>query len=150
MAGTRCQPATPVDASGLAYLAVQILAALFVDDMQMRQVAGPATRIDLTGVQFSGAAPQPVPFTWTPHLCVVISCPPGHQGFSALTVEFELNGEQVARNVQPLQIEPGRFGRQLVRPEITFEGYDTVYAHCQIDAGPKLTVPYTLLPPSPE
>ena len=127
---------------------MQILAALFVDDMQMRQVAGPATRIDLTGVQFSGAAPQTLPFTWAPHLCVLIYCPQDHEAFSALTVEFELHGEQVARNVQPLQIEPGRFGRQLVRPEITFEGYDTVFAHCQIDGGPRLSVPYTLLPPT--
>ena len=125
---------------------MQILAALFVDDMQMREVPGPATRIDLTGVQFSGPTPAPLPFTWAPHLCVLIYCPPDHQAFSALTVEFELNGEQVARNVQPLQIEPGRFGRQLVRPEITFEGFDTVYARCQIDGGPPVTVPYTLLP----
>lgn len=135
-------------AAQLASPIVQILAALFVDDMQMRQVAGPATRIDLTGVQFSGPAPEPVPYTWTPHLCVLIYCPVDHRAMSALTVEFELNGEQVARNVQPLQIEPGRFGRQLVRPEITFEGYDTVYAHCQIDGGAKVSVPFTLLPPA--
>lgn len=126
---------------------MQILAALFIDDLQMRQVPGPSTRIDLTGVQFSGPAPEPVPFTWTPHLCVLVHCPPGQQGFSALTVEFEVGGEQVARNVQPLQIEPGKFGRQLVRPEITFEGYDTVLAHCSIDGGPVVSVPYTLLPP---
>ncbi len=126
---------------------MDILAALFVDDMQMRQVAGPATRIDLTGVQFSGPAPEPLPYTWTPHLCVLIHCPADHRALSALTVEFEVNGEQVARNVQPLQIEPGRFGRQLVRPEITFEGYDTVIARCRIDAGPVVSVPFTLMPP---
>jgi len=126
---------------------VHILAALFVDDMQMRQVPGPATRIDLTGIQFSGPASGPLPYLWTPHLCVLIHCPAEHQAMSVLAVEFELNGEQVARNVQPLQIEPGRFGRQLVRPEITFEGYDTVWARCQIDAGPVVSVPYTLLPP---
>ncbi len=111
----------------------------------MRQVDGPATRIDLTGVQFSGVAGGPLPYTWAPHLCVLIACPLDHQGFSALTVEFELAGQQVARNVQPLQIEPGRFGRQLVRPEITFDGYDTVYANCRIDNGPTVRVPYTLL-----
>ncbi|MCC6436568.1 MAG: hypothetical protein IT196_16145 [Acidimicrobiales bacterium] len=126
---------------------MQILAALFIDDMAMRQVPGPATRIDLTGVQFSGPAPEPLPFTWTPHLCVLIHCPPDHKAFSALTVEFELDGEQVARNVQPLQIEPGRFGRQLVRPEITFETLGTVYAHCSIDGGAPVSVPYTMLPP---
>ena len=127
---------------------MQILAALFVDDMQMRQVPGPATRIDLTGVQFSAAAPEPLPYTWTPHLCVLIHCPADHRAMSALTVEFDLDGEQVARNVQPLQIEPGRFGRQLVRPEITFERYGTVFARCRIDAGPVVSVPFTLLPPA--
>jgi hypothetical protein len=113
----------------------------------MRQVAGPATRIDLLGVQFSGPAPQPLPFTWTPHLCLLVACPPDHQGFAALTVEFDLNGETVARNVQPLQVEPGRFTRQFVRPEITFTGFDTVYARCQVDTGPVTSVPYTLLAP---
>jgi hypothetical protein len=126
---------------------VHILAALFIDDMDMRQVPGPATRIDLRGIQFSGPAPEPVPFTWTPHLCVLVHCPADQQGFSSLTVTFTIDGEEVARNAQPLQIEPGRFGRQLVRPEITFEDYTTVLAHCRIDAGPDVTVPYTMLPP---
>jgi hypothetical protein len=127
---------------------VQILAALFIDDMDMRSVPGPSTRIDLLGIQFSAPAPQPVPYTWAAHLCVIVYCPPDQQGFSALTVEFTMDGEQVARNVQPLQIEPGRFGRQLVRPEISFTDYSTVEAHCQIDAGPTVVVPFTLLPPA--
>lgn len=126
---------------------MEILAALYIDDMQMRQVEGGAARIDLLGIQFSGAAPQPVPYTWTPHLVVLIRCAPDHAGTAALEVTFHLGGEQVARNVQPLQIEPGKFGRQLVRPEITFEDYGTVEARCRIDQGPILTVPYTLLPP---
>ncbi|MEZ5233963.1 MAG: hypothetical protein R2749_14835 [Acidimicrobiales bacterium] len=126
---------------------MQILAALFIDDMDMRQVPGPATRIDLTGIQFSGPAPAPMPYTWTPHLCVIVHCPPDQNGFSALTVEFDLDGEQVARNVQPLQIEPGKFGRQLVRPEITFERPGTVYAHCSIDGGAPVSVPFTMLAP---
>ncbi len=126
---------------------MQILAALFIDDVNMRQVAGPATRIDLLGVQFSAAAPAPVPYTWAAHLCVLVSCPKDHKGFSALTVEFKRGDELVARNVQPLQIEPGRFGRQLVRPEIVFEDYSTIEAHCQIDGGPVVVVPFTLLPP---
>ena len=95
----------------------------------------------------SAPAPQPVPYTWAAHLCVIVHCPSDHQGFSALTVEFKMRGEEVARNVQPLQIEPGRFGRQLVRPEITFTDYDTVEAHCRIDNGPVVVVPFTLLPP---
>ena len=39
--------------------AMQIVAALFVESFNMRQVEGPATRIDLTGVFFSMAAPGP-------------------------------------------------------------------------------------------
>lgn len=126
---------------------MHILAALFLDDVQMRQAPGPSTRIDLLGVQFSAAAPQPLPYVWAAHLVVLVHCPADHQGFSALTVEFLRDGVEVARNVQPLQIEPGRFGRQLVRPEITFETFGTIEAHCRIDAGPTTVVPFTLLPP---
>ena len=38
---------------------MQILAALFIDGIELRQVPGPSTRIDLTGVHFSMAAPSP-------------------------------------------------------------------------------------------
>ena len=127
---------------------MQIMAALFVDDIQMHQVAGPATRIDLTGVQFSAAAPGPLPYTWTPHLVVLVACPMDHKGLAALEITFHLDGTEVARNVQALQIEPGRFGRQLVRPEITFEQPGRVEAHCRIDLGPITVVPWNLLPPA--
>ena len=40
---------------------------LFVESFQMRQVDGPSTRIDLTGVFFSVAAPSPPPVTLEPH-----------------------------------------------------------------------------------
>jgi len=125
------------------------MAALFIDDMDMRQVAGPSTRIDLTGVQFSGLAAGPLPYLWAPHLLVIVAAPPDHSGMAVLEVVFRFRGsaDEAARNAQPLQIEPGRFGRQLVRPEITFEGYDTVEAHCRIDQGPVTVVPYTLLAP---
>lgn len=127
---------------------MQIIAAVFIDDIQLRQVAGPATRIDLTGVQFSAAAPQAVPLTWAPHLCVLVHCPADHSGQGALEVVFRRDGEQVARNVQPLEVEPGKFNYRLVRGEIEFEEYGTVEAHCRIDMGPTTVVPYTLLPPA--
>ena len=126
---------------------MEIVAALFIDDMAMRQVPGGASRIDLTGIQFSGAAPQAVPYTWAPHLVVLVRCPPDGSPVAALEVSFHIGEDEVARNVQPLQIQPGKFGRQLVRPEITFEDYTTVEARCRIDLGPVVTVPYTLLPP---
>ena len=127
---------------------MQIIAAVFIDDIQLRQVAGPATRIDLTGIQFSAAAPQAVPLTWAPHLCVLVHCPADHSGQGALEVVFRRDGEQVARNVQPLEVEPGKFNYRLVRGEIEFEEYGTVEAHCRIDMGPTTVVPYTLLPPA--
>ena len=45
---------------------MQIVAALFVEEFEMRQAPGPSTRIDLTGVMFSMAAPEPAPLTITP------------------------------------------------------------------------------------
>lgn len=126
---------------------MQIVAALYIDDITMRQVPGPATRIDLVGVQFSAAAPQPAPFTWAVHMAVLISCAPDEAGTGALEVVFERDGEQIARNVQPLQVEPGKFSRQLIRPEVQLDDYGRIDAHVRIDMGPIVTVPFTVLPP---
>src|SRR6266540_4930962 len=73
---------------------MRIIAALFIEDIQLRQVPGPATRIDLTGVQFSAAAPEPVPLTLAPHLVVLVYCPPDEEGFGALEVVYMRDGEQ--------------------------------------------------------
>ena len=54
--------------------------ALFVENFNMREAAGPSTRIDLTGVFFSMAAPSPAPVTIEPHLVALISCPPDETG----------------------------------------------------------------------
>jgi hypothetical protein len=126
---------------------MDIVAALFIEGIDMRQAPGPSTRIDLTGIHFSAAAPSPPPVTVTPHLVVIVRCAPGERGMGALEVVFELDGEPLARNVSPVQIEPGKFSRQLVQPELTFPDYGTVEARCRIDLGPVTTVPYTLLPP---
>ncbi len=126
---------------------MDIVSALFIDDVAMRQAPGPSTRIDLIGVQFSAAAPQPVPLTWAPHLCVIVRCAPDEAGTGALEVVYRRAGEQIARNVSVLQVEPGKFSQQLVRGEIDFEDYGTVEAHCRIDLGHVTVVPYTLLPP---
>lgn len=130
---------------------MHIIAAVFIDEIDVRQVAGPATRIDLTGVQFSAAAPEPVPLTWAPHLVVLVHEPDDGQGEGVLEVVYRRGDEQIARNVQPLQVEPGKFSYRLVRGEIDFDEYGTVHAHCRIGTdGPVMTVPYTLLPPAPE
>jgi hypothetical protein len=126
---------------------MQIVSALFIDEINLRQVPGPSTRIDLSGVQFSAPASSPVPVTISPHLVVIVYCPPGARGSAALEVTYRRGEEQIARNVQPLSIDPGKFNYRLVRAELTFDDYGTIEAHCRIDYGPATLVPYTLLPP---
>jgi len=127
---------------------VQILAALFVESIDQRMVPGPATRIDLGGVMFSVAAPSPPPVTLSPHLVVIVACGAEESGTDVLEVVFRDGaGEQVARNVQPLQVEPGKFGRQLVRGELTYTELGTIHAHCRTSKGEPVVVPLTLLPP---
>jgi hypothetical protein len=126
---------------------MEIVAALFIDTIELRQVAGPSTRIDLGGVQFSAPAPSPFPVTISPHLVVMVRCPLDAKPTAALEVTFHRDGEQIARNVQPLSIEPGKFNYRLVRAELAFDEPGTVEAHCRVDLGPATVVPYTVLPP---
>ncbi len=137
---------------------MEIIAALFMDDIELRSVPGPSTRIDLGGIQFSAPAPAPVPVTVAPHLVVLVWNPPSGNEFGALEVTFDhyeadsgdadgADREPLARNVQPLQIEPGKFNYRLVRADLEFDDYRTVLASCRIDGGPAHVVPYTLLPP---
>ena len=131
---------------------MEIIAALFMDDIELRSVPGPSTRIDLAGIQFSAPAPSPVPVTVAPHLVVLVWNPPDGKELGALEVVFTAEGgdpgaEPLARNVQPLQIEPGKFNYRLVRAELQFEEYGPVLASCSIDGGRAQLVPYTLLPP---
>lgn len=127
---------------------MDIVAALFIEGMEFRQVPGPSTRIDLRGVMFSLPAPGPLPVTITPHLLVLLRCAPDEAGVGTLEVTFvDAKGEEVARNVQPLNVEPGKFGRQLVRGELTYTDYGTIEAHVRLLDGPSVVVPLTLLPP---
>ena len=41
-------------------------------------------------------------------------------------------GEQVARNVSPFQVEPGKFTYRLVRGELEFQPLGTIEAHCRL------------------
>lgn len=131
---------------------MEIIAALFMDDIELRSVPGPSTRIDLGGIQFSAPAPSPVPVTIAPHLVVIVWCPIGAKNVAALQVEFRMEGaaddsEPMARNVQALEIEPGKFNYRLVRADLAMDEYGTVVAQCRLDQGPVRRVPYTLLPP---
>ena len=134
---------------------MQIVSALFVENFELRQAPGPSTRIDMTGVMFSQASPSPAPVTITPHLVGLIFCPVDGSGSGVFEVIFRRGldsdggdgSEQVARNVSPFTVEPGKFTYRLVRGELEFEEYGTLFAHCRIDRGPWIVVPFTLLPP---
>jgi hypothetical protein len=130
---------------------MDIVAALFVEAIDLRTAfEGGPTLIDLQGVHFSAAPPAPPPVTVAPHLVVLVRCAPGEPGNGGLEVIFRRDGAQVARNVQPLQVEPGRFTYRLVRAEVDFADYGTVEAHCRIGTGHETIVPYTLVPgPAP-
>lgn len=126
---------------------MQILAGLFIDTIDLRPVEGPSTRIDLGGIKFSQAAPGPFPVTLEPHLIVLVHNPPDGKPDAALEVTYWRGEEQLARNVQPLQVEPGKFNYRLVRAELTFDEPGTVEARCRIDLGDPMVVPLTILPP---
>lgn len=130
---------------------MQIVAALFVENFEIRQAPGPSTRIDLTGAMFSMAAPSPAPVTISPHLVALIYCEPDASGSGVFEVIFRRglgeDAEQVARNVSPFTVEPGKFTYRLVRGELEFPDYDQIFAHCRVDHSPWHVVPFTLLPP---
>jgi hypothetical protein len=146
---------------------MDIVAALFVEGIDLRTAfEGGPTLIDISGVHFSAPAPAPPPVTVTPHLVVIVRCPPGAPTEGVLEVTFHRSGgadgngnadgnadgdgERIARNVQPLQVEPGRFTYRLVRAELDLPDYGTVEARCRIGTGPATVVPYTLVPaPAP-
>jgi hypothetical protein len=129
---------------------VQILAAVYIDTIDIRSVPGPSTRIDLGGIKFSEAAPGPFPVTVEPHLVVIVRCPTDGTPNAVLETTYWRDDEQVARNVQPVQVEPGKFGYRLVRAELTFDEPGTVEARVRIDQGDPVAVPFTLLPPVDE
>jgi hypothetical protein len=129
---------------------MDIVSALFTEEINLRPVPGPSTRIDLTGIMFSLPAPKEPPVTITPHLIILIRCRPDEEGQGILEVTFrDEAGEQVARNVSPFNVEPGKFTYRLVRGELTYEAYGTIEAQCRlVPDGPVTAVPLTLLPPA--
>jgi hypothetical protein len=128
---------------------MDIVSALFAEDLNLRPVPGPSTRIDLNGIMFSLPAPSQPPVTITPHLIVLIRCRPAEDGQGILEVTFrDEAGDQVARNVSPFTVDPGKFTYRLVRGELEYQRYGTIEAHCRLmPDGPATVVPLTLLPP---
>jgi hypothetical protein len=126
---------------------MEIVAALFVEMIDFRQVAGPSTRIDITGAFFSTAV-DAYPAQLTPHLVVLVRAPADSDGNGTLeTVFVRDDGTEVGRNRQAFFVEPGKFGYRLVRSELEFLEPGTVEARCSIvETGSAVTVPLTALP----
>jgi hypothetical protein len=124
---------------------MDIVAALFVENLNFRQIPGPSTRIDITGAFFS----EPVsdfPAHITPHLVVLVRAPVDDSGVGTLEAVFMRDGDEVARNVQQFSVEPGKFGYRLVRPELEFPEPGIIEAHCTIaESGSSVIVPLTAI-----
>lgn len=128
---------------------MDIVSALFIENFELRPVPGPSTRVDLYGAMFSLPAPSPPPVTVTPHLIVLIRSRRDDPPSGILEVVFrDEAGEQVARNVSPFNVEPGKFTYRLVRGELEYKQLGTLEAHCRLlPDGQTTVVPLTLLPP---
>ena len=126
---------------------MEIVAALFVENIEFRQVAGPATRIDITGAFFSTTVPS-YPATLEPHLVVLVRAPAEGDGNGTLeTVFVRDDGTEIGRNRQQFVVEPGKFGYRLVKGELEFAEPGTIEARCLIlESGSAVTVPLTTLP----
>lgn len=129
---------------------MDIVSALFAENVELRPGPGGSTRIDLTGIMFSMPAPGEPPVTVAPHLIVLVRCRQGETGQGVLEVVFrDEEGEQVARNVSPFNVEPGKFTYRLVRGELEYKELGTIEAACRLlPDGAVTTVPLTLLPPA--
>jgi len=129
---------------------VHLVSTLFVENFEMRQSEGPSTRIDLTGAFFSTVAPSEPPFIFSPHLVALIYCEPSESGEGVFEVVFRKgpgeDDEQVARNVSPFRVDPGKFTYRLVKAELEFDDYGQVFAHCRVNRDPWSILPLTLLP----
>ena len=130
---------------------MHLVSSLFMDNFEIRQVPGPATRIDITGAFFSTVATGDLPLTLTPHFVALIFCEPTEKGEGIFEVVFRKGisseSEQIARNVSPFRVDPGKFTYRLVRAELEFTEYCQIFAHCRIDQDTWHIVPLTLLPP---
>jgi hypothetical protein len=125
---------------------MEIVAALFVESIDFRQVEGPATRIDITGAFFSVRA-QEFPAHLSPHLVVLVRVAKDGDGNGTLETRFVNEaGEEVGRNAQQFSVEPGKFGYRLVKGELEFDQPGTIEAHCTItETGSSVVVPLTVL-----
>lgn len=123
---------------------MKILAALFLDDISMFENEHGLTRLNLTGVQFTITVSEQFPVTLAPHLVILIHSDEDENGTAVLEVTYDFKGIEVARNVQPLQIEPGLFAYRLIRAELELDAPGKVFAHCRLNQNDPVVVPLTI------
>jgi hypothetical protein len=82
----------------------------------------------------------------------LIFCPANESGKGVFEVVFRKgmteDSEQLARNVSPFSVDPGKFTYRLVRGEIEIQEIGQIFAHCRVDTGQWMIVPLNLLPPA--
>jgi len=123
---------------------MKILAALFIDDISMFENANGLTRLNLSGVQFTIGVSEPFPVTLAPLLVVLIHSDQNSNGTGVLEVTYHSDEEEIARNVQPLQVEPGLFAYRLIRAELELANPGIVFAHCRLNQDDPIIVPLTI------
>ncbi len=124
---------------------MKFVAGLYVENINFRKNDEGSTRIDIDGGFFS-FSPGSYPSTFQPHLVLLISGIDSPIANDTLIVEFFKNGVQIARNVQPCPVEPGKFGYRLVRPELEFSEPSTIIARCTLtDSNETIEIPLTAI-----
>ena len=112
---------------------MDIVSALFIENFDLRQVPGPRPAWTWPASCSRCRRPHAPPVTVTPHLIVLVRSRPEDPPNGVLEVVFrDEAGEQVARNVSPFNVEPGKFTYRLVRGELEYTKLGTVEAHCRL------------------
>ena len=127
---------------------MEIVAGLFIDNVNFRKDPAGPTKIDITGAYFSTAI-ESYPATLDPHLLVLLRAENEAGRSGTVDVKFVRRdtGEEVGRHRQPQTIAPpGQFFYQLVKPTLTFDAPGTIDAVCEIpETGSVVIVPLTAL-----
>lgn len=124
---------------------MEIVAGLFVEALNFREIEGGFTRIDITGAFFTQPLPE-FPASLEPHLVVLVHEPVDGTGQATLVTEFFIGDDVVARNVQPVAVEPGKFGYRLVRPQLEIPGPETIVTRCEIpESGSRINIPLQIV-----
>ena len=131
---------------------MDIVSALFIESFDLRQVPGAVDPRGPRGASCSRCRHQSRPRSPSR---LTSSCSSARDATTPLTAILEVvfrdeAGEQVARNVSPFNVEPGKFTYRLVRGELEYpnSGRWRPIAACVPD-GQTTIVPLTLLAPLP-